>query len=84
MKQLTLGDLLNFIADLTQQHMTLEELKSLPIYIGDDDELNGIHCAWYTNVVDANADDVDNQYLVEMINEDRGNHKITGKAILIS
>ena len=84
MKQLTLGDLLNFIADLTQKHMSLEELKALPIYIGDDDELNGIHCAWYTNVVDANADDEDNQYLVEMINEDRCNHKITSKAILIS
>ena len=84
MKQLTLGDLMDLWADLRRNGFSLTELRALPIYLGDDDELNGIHCAWYTNVVDANADDEDNRYLVEMINEDRGNHKITGKAILIS
>lgn len=82
MKQLTLGDLFNFIADLTQKHMSLEELKALPVYIGDDDELNGIHCAWYNELVDANNPEYAS--IVELINEDRGNHKITGKAILIS
>lgn len=82
MKQLTLGDLLNFIADLTQKHMSLEELKALPIYIGDDDELNGIHCAWYNELVDVNNSEY--EAIVEMINENRNNHKITGKAILIS
>ena len=84
MKQLTLGDLLDFAAKLRKKNMSLEEFRALPIYIGDDDELNGIHCAWYMNVVDANNDDEDNQYLVEMINEDHGNYEITGKAILIS
>lgn len=84
MKQLTLGDLLDFAADLRRKGMSLEEFRALPIYIGDDDELNGIHCAWYTNLVDAYDNDEDNQYLVEMINEDSGNYEITGKAILIS
>lgn len=84
MKQLTLGDLLDFAADLRRKGMSLEEFRALPIYIGDDDELNGIHCAWYTNIVDANDKDEDNQYLVEMINEDYGNHEIKDKAILIS
>lgn len=84
MKQLTLGDLLDFAADLRRKGMSLEEFRALPIYIGDDDELNGIHCGWYVEVVDANLDDEDMQYLIEMINEDRGNYEITGKAILIS
>ena len=54
MKQLTLGDVLDFAADLRRKGMTLEEFRVLPIYIGDDDELNGIHCAWYVETVDAN------------------------------
>lgn len=84
MKQLTLGDLLDFAAQLRRENMSLEEFRALPIYIGDDDELNGIHCGWYVEVIDANNDDEDMQYLVEMINEDSGNYEITGKAILIS
>lgn len=84
MKQLTLGDLLDFAAKLRKKNMSLEEFRALPIYIGDDDELNGVHCGWYVEVVDANNDDENTQYVVEMINEDRGNFEITGKAILIS
>lgn len=84
MKQLTLGDLLDFAADLRRKNMSLEEFRALPIYIGDDDELNGIHCGWCLDIVDANNDDENNQYLVEMINEDYGNHELKGKAILIS
>ena len=62
--------------------MKLKEISSLPVYIGNDDELNGIHCAWYTNFMDAkNPEDAD---LVELINEDRCNIKLEGKAILIS
>ena len=80
--QLTMNDILAFCAELRAKGMTMEEIKKLPIYIGDDDELNGIHCGWYTNLLDANnADDAD---FIEMINEDRGNFKIKDKAILIS
>lgn len=84
MKQLTLGDLLDFAADLRRKGMSLEEFRALPIYLGDDDELNGIHCGWYVETIDANSDDKNMQYVVEMINEDRGNYEITDKAILIS
>ena len=86
MKQLTLGDLLDFAADLRRKGMSLEEFRALPIYIGDDDELNGIHCGWYTNLVDAeNTEDEDNVYTVDLINENRCNIKLEkGKAILIS
>lgn len=86
MGQLTLGDILAFVKELKESGMTDKEIKSLPVYLGDDDELNGIHCGWYTNLVDADdAEDEDSSYVVEMINEDRCNIKLEkGKAILIS
>ena len=82
MHQLTLGDIMEFTKELRDEGMTIEEIQELPVYLGDDDELNGIHCAWYTNFVDSNnSEDED---FVEMINEDRCNIKLDGKAILIS
>ena len=82
MGQLTLGQILDFAAQLRREGMTLEEFRSLPIYLGNDDELNGIHCGWYTNLMDVNnPEDAD---FVELINEDRCNIEIKGKAILIS
>jgi hypothetical protein len=80
--QLKMGDILAFCAELRAQGVTMEEIKALPIYLGNDDELNGIHCGWYTNLVDINnPEDAD---LVELINEDRCNIELKGKAILIS
>ena len=86
MEQLKLGDILNFIKMLKASGMKDKEIKSLPVYLGDDDELNGIHCGWYTNLVDAeDTTDEDNVYTVELINENRCNIKLEkGKAILIS
>lgn len=85
MKQLTLGDILKFIAAMQKAGMSTKEIAALPVYLGDDDELNGIHCGWYTNLVDANdTEDEDNVYTVELINERRGNIELKGKAILIS
>ena len=82
MKQLTMGQILALAAVYKRAGMTQNEINELPIYIGDDDELNGIHCAWYAQIVNpTNEDDAD---LVEMINERRGNYEIAGKAILIS
>lgn len=86
MGQLTVDNILAFISQLKEQGMTMAEIRALPIYLGDDDELNGVHCGWYTNLVDAgNTEDVDNVYTVELINERRGNIKLEkGKAVLIS
>ena len=84
--QLTVGNILAFVKELKDDGMSLKEIQALPVYIGNDDELNGIHCAWYTNLVDADdTEDEDNVYTVEMINERRGNIKLeSGKAVLIS
>ena len=86
MVQLTLGDILRFAKELKDDGMTPKEVYDLPIYLGDDDELNGIHCGWYTNLVDADdTEDEDNVYTVDLINENRCNIKLEkGKAILIS
>jgi hypothetical protein len=82
MEQLTIENILAFCAELRKQGMTMEEIKALPIYLGNDDELNGIHCGWYTNLVD--IDNEEDEDLIELINEDRHNIELKGKAILIS
>ena len=82
MKQLTLGDIMEFAWQLKKSGMNDKEVKSLPIYLGEDDELNGIHTGWYLNLIDSDGDD--DEGFVELINEDRHNIKLEGKAILIS
>lgn len=82
MKQLTVGDIMEFAWQLKKSGMSDREVKSLPVYLGRDDELNGIHTAWYTNLVDPN--NPEDEDFVELINEDRCNIKLEGKAILIS
>ena len=85
MKQLTFGDILEFAEILKKEKgLTEAEVKALPVYIGDDDELNGVHCGWNCSIVD--ADDEYDSYVVEMINERSGNYKLEGRdsAILIS
>mgnify|MGYP003484048606 CR=1 FL=1 len=85
MDQLTINDILALCARLRGTGMTMEEIKALPVYLGDDDELNGIHCGWHTNLVDSNdTEDEDNVYTVDLINENRCNIKLNGKAVLIS
>ena len=85
MGQLTLGEILKFVEQLEKAGMSLKDIKALPIYLGDDDELNGIHCGWDVGIVDAGDNDANNQYIVEMINENYCNNKlIKGKAVLIS
>ena len=82
MKQLTMKDILTLVNEFKKAGMPLAEIKKLPIYIGNDDELNGIHTAWYGQMINTNNEnDAD---FVEMINEDHHNIKFNGKAILIS
>ena len=84
MKQLTVADVLMFITQLKKSGMNDQELLTLPIYIGDDDELNGIHCAWETSLMDANDTSESGQYILEIINDRSGNNPLINKAILIS
>ena len=82
MNQLTLGEILKLVAQLQNMGMSTKAIASLPIYLGQDDELNGIHTGWYVNLID--SDEEEDADFVELINEDRHNIKLDGKAILIS
>ena len=84
MGQLTVNDILYMIKVLQRERdMSMSDILKLPVYIGNDDELNGIHCGWECRIVD--ADDKEDEYYVEMINERSGNHQLTGNntALLI-
>ena len=82
MRQLILNDIMDLFNKLQHTNMTMDEILNLPIYIGDDDELNGIHCGWYAELVDAK--DKECKDIVDLINDNYGNHPLKTKAILIS
>lgn len=80
--QLTLKDIYDVVKELIEKG---EDLSKYPVYLGNDDELNGAHTGWYVNVLDIDDTDENNQYIIDMINEDGCNVTYTkGKAILIS
>ena len=82
MKQLTMGAILQLVSNLKKEGMTTKEIIELPVYLGNDDELNGIHTAWYVQPIDPDKEyDAD---FIELINEDHHNIEIKGKSILIS
>lgn len=82
MDQLTLGDIIKAMEKMKERGMTDSEIEETPIYIGNDDELNGIHTAWYVDIIKDNDDAYAD--IIEMINEDHHNIKLDGNAIIIS
>ena len=82
MKQLTIKDILDKILFLQKydcKDMTIEEFLDIPVYLGDDDELNGVHCGWYIETIDENDKE---DYIPEMIKDN--DLPFSGKGILIS
>ena len=79
MKQLTLQEIYNVAKELVKKG---EDLSKYPIYLGNDDELNGIHNGWYVNILDANDEDCTD--FIELIEEDRCTTDLKTKGILIS
>lgn len=84
MEQLKFKDILGLYTSLTKKGIPPQEIMELPLYLGNDDELNGIHTGWFVTYIDSESKDEDTQYIVEMINEDSHNIKLNGKGILIS
>ena len=82
MDQLTMGDIIKAMEKMKERGMTDSEIEETPIYIGNDDELNGIHTAWYVDIIKDNDDAYAD--IIEMINEDHHNIKLNGNAIIIS
>lgn len=61
----------------------------MQVYLGDDDELNGVHDGWVATIIDTtNETDPDfgsSEYFAEMVADRRGNTPIkNGIALLIS
>lgn len=81
MEQLTMQDIVNLAIELKRNGL---DLAKVPVYLGNDDELNGIHNGWYCELIDSEDKSEDNQYLIDLINEDCHTTKLKGKGILIS
>lgn len=81
MKQLTMNDIYNLCNMLQSRGYDLSKLK---VYLGNDDELNGIHNGWYCELVENKGEEEDN-LIIDLINENGGNNiEKNEKFILIS
>ena len=81
-EQLTMEKILNVALAMKQKGIDLSKIK---VFLGNDDELNGIHNAWYCELITNNGQE-DNDFIVDLINEDYNNNKVENdeKFILIS
>ena len=80
--QLTMQSILEVALKLEKQGLDLSKIR---VYLGDDDELNGVHNAWFCEIVENDGEE-DNDFIVDLINEDYNNNKVEKdeKFILIS
>ena len=83
MDNLTIGDILKKVKEIKEEKgLTDKEISEIPVFIGDDDELNGIHTAWFAQKIErANSDDSD---LFLMIEDRSGNIEPANISFLIS
>ena len=81
MQQLTIGDLKAYIEELECKGY---DLNNIPVYLGNDDELNGVHNGWCVELIDKNDNNEDMQYIVDMIEQDYATSDLKDKGILIS
>lgn len=80
-EQLTLENIYNVCKQLKLKGYDLSKLK---VYLGNDDELNGIHNGWYCELVENKGEEEDN-LIIDLINENGGNNiEKNEKFILIS
>ena len=79
--QLTMQSILEVALKLEEQGLDLSKIR---VFLGNDDELNGIHNAWYCELVENDGEE-ENNCIVELINENIGNNvEENEKFILIS
>ena len=79
--QLTMQSILEVALKLEKQGLDLSKIR---VYLGDDDELNGVHNAWFCELVENDGEE-ENNYIVDLINENIGNNvEENEKFILIS
>lgn len=88
MEQLKVKDLVATINFLINKYGK-EKAMEMQVYLGDDDELNGVHDGWGATIIDTtdeNDPDFGNsEYFAGMVADRRGNTPIeNGIALLIS
>ena len=79
--QLTMQSILEVALKLEKQGLDLSKIR---VFLGDDDELNGVHNAWYCELIENDGEE-ENNCIVDLINENIGNNvEENEKFILIS
>ena len=79
--QLTMQSILEVALKLEEQGLDLSKIR---VFLGNDDELNGVHNAWYCELIENNGEE-ENNCIVDLINENIGNNvEENEKFILIS
>ena len=79
--QLTMQSILEVALKLKEKGLDLSKIR---VFLGNDDELNGVHNAWYCELVENNGEE-ENTMIVDLINENIGNNvEENEKFILIS
>ena len=79
--QLTMQSILEVALKLEKQGLDLSKIK---VFLGNDDELNGIHNAWYCELVENDGEE-ENNCIINLINENIGSYvEDNEKFILIS
>ena len=82
MEQLTLKDIYDICLDYVNKGFKLDEIQ---VYLGNDDELNGVHTGWcVTPLINKRGVNEDNDYLLDLIEENSGNVELKMKGVLIS
>lgn len=79
--QLTMQSILEVALKLEEQGLDLSKIR---VFLGNDDELNGVHNAWYCELVENDGEE-ENNCIVNLINENiDGYVEDNEKFILIS
>lgn len=79
--QLTMQSILEVALKLEEQGLDLSKIR---VFLGNDDELNGVHNAWYCELIENDGEE-ENSLVVDLINENvGGNVKENEKFVLIS
>ena len=79
--QLTMQSILEVALKLEEQGLDLSKIR---VFLGNDDELNGVHNAWYCELMENDGEE-ENNFIVDLINENIGNNvEENEKFILIS
>ena len=79
--QLTMQSILEVALKLEEQGLDLSKIR---VFLGNDDELNGVHNAWFCELVENDGEE-ENNCIINLINENVGSYvEDNEKFILIS